>query len=251
MISRLSGLASSSAGPAAPAAGSRTGRAPCAGRAAPARAAARRGPSSPTRPADGGEQDGVGAAAGGERLVGQRRPVGVDRGAAERVLLVVEVVGDGGEDLQGGVEDLGADPVAGERDDVGIAGAYVELGAAHDAELERAARQLGALLVLRQRLDRERLEQRAQVGLHRAGADHERLGDLPRRGRRGEGRGRERAADLDQHAALGGRQPRRCPRRRAASGPTRPPARDRRSACARPARRRRRAAAGGRSGARR
>ena len=41
----------------------------------------------PLRAADGREQDGVGRAAGGERLVGQRGAVGVDRRAAERVLL--------------------------------------------------------------------------------------------------------------------------------------------------------------------
>ena len=46
----------------------------------------------PLRPADGGEQDGVGGLAGGERVVGQRAAVGVDRGAAERVPLEGEVV---------------------------------------------------------------------------------------------------------------------------------------------------------------
>ena len=38
----------------------------------------------PLGAADGGEQDGVGRPAGGRRLVGERRPVGVDRRAAER-----------------------------------------------------------------------------------------------------------------------------------------------------------------------
>ena len=44
----------------------------------------------PLRAADGGEQHGVGAAAGREHLVGQRGAVGVDRGAAEDVLLELE-----------------------------------------------------------------------------------------------------------------------------------------------------------------
>ena len=85
--SRRSGLASSSASTA------RTGRRlayrpsalrrpsrPCSGRGASGSVRV------PLRAADGGQQDGVGRAAGGERLVGQRRAVGVDRGAAERVL---------------------------------------------------------------------------------------------------------------------------------------------------------------------
>ena len=84
----------------------------------------------PLRAADGGEQDGVGALAGGERLVGQRRAVGVDRGAAERVLLEGEVVGDGGEHLERRGEHLGADPVAGEGDDRGHGpGSVMEYGA--------------------------------------------------------------------------------------------------------------------------
>ena len=44
----------------------------------------------PLRAADGAEQDGVGAAAGVEDLVGERRAELVDGGAADRVLLVVE-----------------------------------------------------------------------------------------------------------------------------------------------------------------
>ena len=70
----------------------------------------------PLRAADGGEQDGVGGAAGRERLVGQRRAGGVDRRAAERMLVVVERA-DGVEHPGGGGEDLGADPVAGKQDD--------------------------------------------------------------------------------------------------------------------------------------
>jgi hypothetical protein len=70
----------------------------------------------PLRAADRGQQDRVGALAGGQDGVGQRGAVGVDRGAAERVLFVAEVA-DGVEDRQGGREDLGADPVAGQGDD--------------------------------------------------------------------------------------------------------------------------------------
>ena len=71
----------------------------------------------PLRAADRGEQHGVGAAAGGERLVGQRRAVGVDRGAAEQVLLELELDADRVEDLDRRRRDLGADPVAGQGDD--------------------------------------------------------------------------------------------------------------------------------------
>ena len=71
----------------------------------------------PLRAADGGEQDGVGAAAGGEDLVGQRRAVRVDRGAAEEVLLELEVRAQPPQQLERRREDLRADPVAGQRDD--------------------------------------------------------------------------------------------------------------------------------------
>ena len=54
----------------------------------------------PLGPADGGEQDGVGGLAGGQRLVGERGAVRVDRGAAEQVLLVVEVGADGAQNLE-------------------------------------------------------------------------------------------------------------------------------------------------------
>ena len=62
------------------------------------------------RSADGGQQHGVGLAAGGQRLVGQRGPVGVDRRAAERVLGEGEVA-EAREDLERRGGDLGADPV--------------------------------------------------------------------------------------------------------------------------------------------
>ena len=45
----------------------------------------------PLRAADGGEQHRVGAAAGLEHLVGERRAVRVDRGAADQVLVELEV----------------------------------------------------------------------------------------------------------------------------------------------------------------
>ena len=47
-----------------------------------------------------------------------RDAVQVDRGAARRVLVEREVVGDGVEDLDGGGGHFGADPVAGEKGDV-------------------------------------------------------------------------------------------------------------------------------------
>ena len=115
--SRRSGLASSSAATA------RTGRRlayrpsalrrpsrPCSGRGALGSVRV------PLRAADGGQQDGVGLAAGGQRLVGQRRPVGVDRGAAEGVLGEREVA-HARQDLEGRGGDLGADPVAGKHGD--------------------------------------------------------------------------------------------------------------------------------------
>ena len=46
----------------------------------------------PLGAADGGEQDRIGRPAGGQRLVGEGDAVGVDRGATEEVLLVVEAV---------------------------------------------------------------------------------------------------------------------------------------------------------------
>ena len=70
----------------------------------------------PLGAADGREQHRVGGAAGGERLVGERGAVGVDRGAAEGVLLELEVA-DGAQQLERRRHDLGADPVSGQRDD--------------------------------------------------------------------------------------------------------------------------------------
>ena len=52
------------------------------------------------------------------RLVGERRAVQVDGGAAGRVLVEGQVVRDGVEDLDGGGGHLGADPVAGQESDV-------------------------------------------------------------------------------------------------------------------------------------
>ena len=70
----------------------------------------------PLRPADGAEQHGVGRAAGVEHLVGEGRPVRVDRGAADRMLVELEVP-DRLEQPRGRGEDLGADPVAGQDHD--------------------------------------------------------------------------------------------------------------------------------------
>src|SRR5438132_1468388 len=50
----------------------------------------------PLGAADGGEQNGVRGAALREKLVGQRRPVRVDRGAAEQPLLERELTGGDG-----------------------------------------------------------------------------------------------------------------------------------------------------------
>ncbi len=70
-------------------------------------------------PADGGEQHRVGTDAGGLRLVGQRDPVRVDRGAAVEVLLELELSGrDRLENRDRRAGQLWADSVAGEEDDV-------------------------------------------------------------------------------------------------------------------------------------
>ena len=67
--------------------------------------------------------------------------------------------------------------------------------------LERAADQLGALVVLRDVADLERVEQRAHVRLDGLDADEERLGDLAVRRRAGAPLER-RPAELDEHLAL-------------------------------------------------
>ena len=101
---------------AAPGAGWRTGRGPCAGPAAPARDAGCVGIGGvPLRAADGGQQHGVGGPAGLEHLVGERGAVGVDRGAADQVLVELEVA-DGVEHPDRGRDDLGADAVSGQGD---------------------------------------------------------------------------------------------------------------------------------------
>ena len=71
----------------------------------------------PLRAADRAEQDRVGLAAGLEHLVGQRRAVGVDRGAADRVALVDLDPAERLEQAHRGGPDLGPDPVAGQEDD--------------------------------------------------------------------------------------------------------------------------------------
>ena len=70
----------------------------------------------PLRPADGTEQDGVRAPAGLQHLVGQRRPVGVDGGAAGQVLAELELVDRLQQAARRG-NDLRADPVAGQQGD--------------------------------------------------------------------------------------------------------------------------------------
>ena len=72
----------------------------------------------PLRAADGAEQHGVGAPAGVEHLVGERRAVLVDRAAADQVLAELAAAEDL-EQLAGRGDDLGADPVAGEQDYMG------------------------------------------------------------------------------------------------------------------------------------
>ena len=69
----------------------------------------------PLGPADGGKQHGVGATAGVEHLVGQRRAVLVDRGTAHQLVFELEVA-QLGEHGPRRVHDLGADAVAGQRD---------------------------------------------------------------------------------------------------------------------------------------
>ena len=69
----------------------------------------------PFRAADGAEQDGVGAAAGLEDLVGEGGAVLVDRDAADQPLVELELA-ERLEQLAGGADDLGADPVAGQDD---------------------------------------------------------------------------------------------------------------------------------------
>ena len=71
----------------------------------------------PLRAPDRRQQHRVGAAAGVERLVGQRDAVSVDRGAAEQVLLELEVGPTAREHLDRRGDDLRADPVAGEQND--------------------------------------------------------------------------------------------------------------------------------------
>ena len=71
----------------------------------------------PLRPADRREHDRVGAAAGLQHLVGERRPVGVDGGAADQVLLELEIA-DRGQQLARRGRDLRSYPVAGKRCDV-------------------------------------------------------------------------------------------------------------------------------------
>src|SRR6185503_7043959 len=78
----------------------------------------------PGRAADGAEQHGVGAATGGERVVGERRAVGVDRCTADQALIereaVPEQLADRVEDAARLVHDFGADAITREQDDRGL-----------------------------------------------------------------------------------------------------------------------------------
>ena len=81
----------------------------------------------PLRAPNRAEQHGVGITASLEDSVGERDPVRIDRGSADKMLLVGEVP-DGVEDLYRSRNDLGADPVAGqERDVPGGAHAVAEM----------------------------------------------------------------------------------------------------------------------------
>ena len=119
--SRLSGLASSSAGLG------RTGRRlanrprplrspsrPCSGRGAAGSVVSHLGP--PTAASSTASA----RAAGVEHLVGERGAVRVDRGAADQPLVELEVA-QLAEHLLGRGHDLGADPVAGQGDDPSLA----------------------------------------------------------------------------------------------------------------------------------
>ena len=68
--------------------------------------------------ADGAEQDRVGGLAGLQHLVGEGDAVRVDRAAAHQALVELELA-QRLEQLRVGGDDLGADPVAGQDDDVG------------------------------------------------------------------------------------------------------------------------------------
>ncbi len=86
--------------------------------------------------ADRAHEHGVGLAAGCERLGRQRLPGLADRGAAEKVFLDLEVERQLRQHAGRGRGDLGADPVAGEEDDL-HSGAVVT--APSDAEETSAA----------------------------------------------------------------------------------------------------------------
>ena len=67
--------------------------------------------------AHGGQQHGVRLPARVQRLVGEGRPVSVDRRAPELALFVLEIRAGGLQYVQGRDGDLGTDPVTGEEDD--------------------------------------------------------------------------------------------------------------------------------------
>ena len=73
----------------------------------------------PLRPADRPQENGVRLAAGAEDLVGERGPVGVDRGAADEPLVELELAQRLEHDRGAEATISGADPVAGQQDDPG------------------------------------------------------------------------------------------------------------------------------------
>ncbi len=87
----------------------------------------------PLRPSDGAEQDGVGAPARLQRLVGERGPVQVDRRAADHLLGELELA-DRLQQAASRRDDLGADPVAGQQ---GYPGPPVGGGHGRRAEMFR------------------------------------------------------------------------------------------------------------------
>ena len=83
----------------------------------------------PLGAADRGQQHRVGAPAGRERLVGQRRAVGVDRGAAEDVLLVLELGPTASSTSTAGAMISGPIPSPGSRTILGVIGSSFDASA--------------------------------------------------------------------------------------------------------------------------
>ena len=99
----------------------------------------------PLRSADRAEQHGVGPAARLEHLVGERVAVGVDRGAADQLLVELEIAERLEHPPRGG-DDLGPDPVAGQerRSAAGSSGASRRDVEADVVERQRAKARLSS-----------------------------------------------------------------------------------------------------------